>query len=95
MKYKNQMKLEIMQSVTDMAANAFIRWINEPGPTQRASSPEELAAARAKQEREAAEWRGASVALEPTHPPVSGEWHPGSSGLLSRIESNTARAIQK
>ena len=55
--HKNQMKLEIMQSVADMAANAFIRWINDPGPTQRAPSPEELAATRAKQAREAAEWQ--------------------------------------
>ncbi|RJQ83268.1 MAG: hypothetical protein C4519_06825 [Desulfobacteraceae bacterium] len=55
--HKNQMKLEIMQSVADMAANAFLRWLNDPGPAQRAPTPEELAAARAKQEREKAEWQ--------------------------------------
>jgi hypothetical protein len=55
--HKNQMKLEIMQSVADMAANAFLRWLNDPGPTQRAPTAEKLAAARAMQEREKAEWQ--------------------------------------
>lgn len=54
--YKNQMKLEIMQSVADMAANAFIRWLNEPAPSQRQPSPEEQAAIRAQHEKELAEW---------------------------------------
>lgn len=33
---KNQMKLQVMQSVTDATADAFIRWINGPSPEERA-----------------------------------------------------------
>lgn len=59
--YKNQMKLEIMQSITDMAANAFIQWLNSPPPSQSGPTPEQLAAQEAareaEHERAAAEWR--------------------------------------
>lgn len=56
--YKNQMKLEIMQSITDMAANAFINWLNAPTPSAPSGpTPEQIAAQRAEQERAAAEWR--------------------------------------
>ena len=54
----NQMKLQMLQGAMDDFANSFIRWINAPpkGPT-----PEEIAAAREKQEREweetKAKWR--------------------------------------
>lgn len=54
----NQMKLQMLQGAMDDFANSFIRWINAPprGPTE-----EEIAAARAKQEREweetKAKWR--------------------------------------
>ncbi len=55
---KNAMKLQIMQSVLDSAANAFIRWINEPAkPAHTGPSPAQLAAQREKLEREKAEWR--------------------------------------
>jgi len=53
----NAMKLQIMQSVMDSAANAFIRWVNEPAPTQRAPTPQEIAAQKEQQEQAAAEWR--------------------------------------
>ena len=33
---KNQMKLQVMESVTDAAADAFVRWINGPSPEERA-----------------------------------------------------------
>lgn len=56
--FKNQMKLEIMQSITDMAAKAFINWINSP-PSSASSgpTPEQIAAQKEAQERAAAQWR--------------------------------------
>lgn len=51
------MQLQIMQSVLDSAANAFIRWINEPPSTKRAPTAEELAAEKVRQEQEQAMWR--------------------------------------
>jgi hypothetical protein len=33
---QNQMKLQVMQSVTDATADAFVRWINGPSPEERA-----------------------------------------------------------
>lgn len=41
--FKNQMKLQVMQSITDMAANAFINWINAP-PSVGAVRPDPRAA---------------------------------------------------
>ncbi len=56
--FKNQMKLQIMQSITDMAANAFINWLNGPSPSAPSGpTPEQIAAQKAEQERAAAEWR--------------------------------------
>jgi len=33
---ENRMKLQVMESVTDAAADAFVRWINGPSPEERA-----------------------------------------------------------
>lgn len=56
--FKNQMKLQIMQSITDMAANAFINWLNGPSPSApSAPTPQQIAEQKAAQERAAAEWR--------------------------------------
>ncbi|WP_306536769.1 hypothetical protein [Geobacter sp.] len=56
--FKNQMKLQVMQSITDMAANAFINWINSPPPSAPSGpTPEQIAAQKAEHERAAAEWR--------------------------------------
>ncbi|MBT1075624.1 hypothetical protein [Geobacter grbiciae] len=56
--FKNQMKLQIMQSITDMAANAFIQWLNGPSPSQPSGpTPQQIAEQKAAQERAAAEWR--------------------------------------
>ena len=33
---ENRMKLQVMQSVTDAASDAFVRWINGPSPGERA-----------------------------------------------------------
>ncbi|ABB32873.1 hypothetical protein GeomeDRAFT_0425 [Geobacter metallireducens RCH3] len=56
--FKNQMKLQIMQSITDMAANAFINWLNGPSPSQQSGpTPQQIAEQKAAQERAAAEWR--------------------------------------
>lgn len=56
--FKNQMKLQIMQSITDMAANAFINWLNGPSPSAPSGpTPQQIAEQKAAQERAAAEWR--------------------------------------
>ena len=53
--FKNQMKMQIMQSITDMATNALINWLNGPSPSAPSGpTPEQIAA---EQERAAAEWR--------------------------------------
>ncbi len=42
---QNRMKLQMMQSVTDEIANAFIRWINGPTPQDRQQAQQEAAIA--------------------------------------------------
>lgn len=52
---ENQMKLEVMESVTDAVASAFIRWINGPTPAERAKSAlRQQQLQRAQKEREMA-----------------------------------------
>jgi len=50
---ENQMKLEVMDSVTDAVAGAFIKWINGPTPAERAKSAlRQQQLQRAQKERE-------------------------------------------
>lgn len=45
---KNQMKLQMMESVTDEVANAFAKWINGPTPQQRRKAEDAAAIAAAQ-----------------------------------------------
>lgn len=50
---ENRMKLQVMESVTDAAADAFIRWINGPSPEERAKEAQrQQQLDRAQKERE-------------------------------------------
>jgi hypothetical protein len=46
--FKNQMKLQTMESVTDGVANAFAKWINGPTPQERREAEEAAAIAAAQ-----------------------------------------------
>jgi hypothetical protein len=83
------MQLDLMQSVADMAANAFVRWLNSPSTSSssRSSGPDP--------ERLAAEWAEKRRAAEAEEKRRAEEWRAKVQGQIREMQEEYAKEKRK